>query len=275
MTLTPLLPTTLTYNIYASETIGIIDSGAGGLSIANSLVLLLPTHRFIYVADAAHLPYGQKTTEYLIERASKITRFLQSQNVRTIFVACHTLSATALPFLKELFPTVQYIDMVPGTIFKACATTNNKKVGVMATSATIASHLHKKLLLQTDSSLEVFEQACPLFVPLIEESASPDQLMSAIKTYLQPLLDQSVDTIILGCTHYPFIQRLLEEAAPHVTFISAANAFPNLKAENSASALKTTVHFVTTASCNYVQHAVTSYFKPTSLCTITYEAKDL
>ena len=259
--------------ISRTETIGIIDSGVGGLSVANGLIHLLPSHNFVYVADAAHLPYGQKSTEYLIERASRITKFLENQGIGTIVVACHTLSATALPFLKELFPHIQYIDLVPPTIDQALHNTKNKKIGIMATSATIASNLHKKLLLQADNSVEVFEQACPLFVQLIEQRATTDQLIPAIYTYLQPLLDEHVDTIILGCTHYPFIQRLLEEAAPQITFISAANAFPHFTTEKSEAPVKTNVHFVTTASREYVAQAIAAYFKPTNSCIITYKAE--
>lgn len=257
--------------IRASQTIGVIDSGIGGLSILNTLITLAPHHRFIYVADAAHLPYGQKSTEYLIERATRITRYFQKQGIVTIFVACHTLSATALPLLKKLFPTVTYIDMAPATTEKALKTTRNKRIGIMATTATIESHMHKKLLENTDSTVSTFEQACPLFVPLIEQQASPQELKVAIQVYLKPLLMENVDTIILGCTHYPFIQDQLQQEAPGITFISAANSFPEIVFEKDSTINKEKpfVNFVTTASRDYIKHAVEHCFVHSAICAFT------
>lgn len=259
--------------IKVSEPIGIIDSGVGGLSILNSLITLLPSHTFIYVADAAHLPYGQKSPDYLLDRATRITKFLQSQGVSTIFVACHTLSATVLSLLQLHFPTMTYIDMLPGTVHKASKLTKTKQIGVMATTATIASHTHKKLLQNIDVTLALHEQACPLFVELIEKRAPEQELDEAITSYLTPLLTQNVDTIILGCTHYPFIQTQLEQKAPHVTFVSAANTFPELSIKNDklVQSSQPTIRFITTASREYLKQAVTRYFEHHTTCTVSYE----
>jgi glutamate racemase len=238
------------------QKIGMLDSGVGGLSILNALIPFLPSQT-VYVADAAHLPYGQKTPEFLIDRATAITRFFESQGITTIFVACHTLSATAVAPLKILFPHITYVDLLPLTVTRALASTKNNRIGVMATPATIATHIHKKsILASTDLETTIIEQACPDFVPLVERKASPQECKAAIATYLTPLLAAEVDTIILGCTHYPFIQPLLEKQTPHITFISAANALPSFPTKVDHS----TIEFVTTASLDYIIQAVDHFF---------------
>jgi len=254
----------------SSKTIGVIDSGVGGLSILNNLINHYSNHNFVYVADAAHLPYGQKTPAYLMERATRITNYLQRQGITTIVVACHTLSSTVLPELQKLFPKVTYIDMVPPTIYKALEVTKNKRVGVMATTATIASSMHKKLLEKIDPKVMVYEQSCPLFVELIEKQAGIEELTNAIDLYLQPLLDSGVDTIILGCTHYPFIQDVLQKKAPTVTFVSAANNTLSGHISESFEPRATSVDFITSASSDYLTSAVRRYFKTQVTCTITY-----
>lgn len=255
------------------QKVGLLDSGVGGLSILNALLPVLAAD-YVYVADAAHLPYGEKTPEFLLERGLAITRFLQAQNISTIFVTCHTLSATVLHKLKVLVPEVQYVDMIPPTIIKAVHITRNNRIGIMATSATIKTGIHKKLLETEQDNLIVTEQACQQFVPLIENNSSEALLHEAIHTYLQPLMDQSVDTIILGCTHYPFIQPLLEKMAPTITFVSAANALSLCIPEGNYEPMgERSVRFVTTASHDYLATAVSRYFVPYSGCTFTLETK--
>lgn len=254
------------------QTIGVIDSGVGGLSILNNLIDRYSNHDFVYVADAAHVPYGQKTHAYLLERATRITRFLQEKNISTIVVACHTLSATVLPELQALFPEMKYVDMVPPTISKALEVTKNNRIGVMATNATIERSLHKKLLETADNKVMVYEQACPLFVDLIEKQACTEELNYAINLYLQPLLKNNIDTIILGCTHYPFIQDLLQKKAPYITFVNAADT-AQLESFSKYSEIKTPlINFITSASTDYLEKAVARYFKSSKKYKIQYTA---
>ncbi len=252
--------------------IGMLDSGVGGLSVLNALVPFLPTET-VYVADAAHLPYGQKTVEFLIERGTALTSFFESQGITTIFVACHTLSATAVTALQKLFPHITYVDLLPLTITRALTETENNRIGVMATQATINTHIHQRLLSETiiDTTTTLIEQPCPDFVPLIEKKASPKECQAAIDEYLTPLLTAEVDTIILGCTHYPFIQKLLEAQAPHITFVSAANSLPNF-AERADTP---SIHFVTTAPVSYIEQAVNHFFIKDHGCVITFESQEI
>ncbi len=251
--------------------IGMLDSGVGGLSVLNALVPFLPTET-VYVADAAYLPYGEKTVDFLIDRATAITLFFESLGITTIFIACHTLSATAAPTLKKLFPHITYIDLLPLTITQALAVTKNNRIGVMATPTTINTHIHQKLLNNTTTiTTTLIEQPCANFVPLIEKKASPQECRAAIDKYLTPLLATDVDTIILGCTHYPFIQDLLEAQAPHVTFISAANSLPPFKkAETTPS-----IHFITTAPLPYIEQAVDHFFIKNHGCEISFESREI
>lgn len=252
--------------------IGMLDSGIGGLSVLNALIPFLPPE-VVYIADAAHLPYGQKTADFLIERGIAITRFFESQGITTIFVACHTLSATAVPTLKLLFPHITYVDLLPLTIERAATLTQNNRLGVMATQATITTHIHKKILKELSVTIPttLIEQPCPDFVPLIERKATPQEYEQAINQYLTPLLIAEVDTIILGCTHYPFIQKLLEEKAPYITFISAANSLPAFEKSSTPS----TIHFVTTAPIEYMQNGTETYLTQNHEHTITFESQKI
>ena len=149
------------------QKIGIFDSGIGGISILNKL---LQSHvsDFLYVADTAYLPYGNKSAKLLQKRSKMITQFFISQKITTIVIACHTSSATTLCFLKKNFPQVTFIDMIPPTINQACIVSENKKVGLIATHATIKTHAHKKYLHKINSNIMLYEQPCPLLVPMIE-----------------------------------------------------------------------------------------------------------
>ncbi len=209
-------------HIQRKKTIGFFDSGVGGLSILNKC-LNLKVKALVYFADTKYLPYGNKTPEFLLERAIFITNHFLQQNIDTIVVACHTSSATTLSQLQNLFPQVTYIDMLIPTINIALEKTESGRIGIMATQTSIDSHVHKKLLLDRNSKLFIFEQPCPDFVPLIEAQASEKKLNNAIRKYLKPLLSNHIDTLILGCTHYAFLEKLIQKQAPTLKLISAAN----------------------------------------------------
>jgi glutamate racemase len=202
-----------------SKTIGIFDSGIGGLSILKTL-LDSPISEFVYIADTAYLPYGQQSKETLLERGRVITQLFLDRGITTIVVACHTSSATTLPTLIKKFPQVTFIDMLEPTITKAAQETKNNKVGVFATPATIASHSHKKLFQKAAPEIQVVEQPCPKLVPLIEAD-NQTELVKAVHEYLEPMKKAGVDTLILGCTHYAFIADMVQQIAPELQLVSA------------------------------------------------------
>lgn len=177
----------------------------------------------VYFGDTKYLPYGNKTPEFLLERGIFITQHFLAQKIDTIVIACHTSSATTLPQLQNLFPQVTYIDMLAPTINIALEKTNSGRIGIMATQATVNSHIHKKLLLDRNSTVSVFEQPCPDFVPLVESQDPENKLETTIQKYLKPLLKNKIDTLILGCTHYAFLEKDIQKKAPELSLISAAN----------------------------------------------------
>ena len=257
------------------HTLGLFDSGIGGISILNEL-LHLPIAHYVYVADAAHLPYGEKSVDYLIERGKKITEFFIEQNIFTIVIACHTSSATSLKKLEELFPQVTYIDMLPLTTDSALGKTHNNNIGVMATNATIATHAHNILLQQKNPTVHVTELGCPLFVPLIESQASDTQINNAINDYLIPFKADTVDTIILGCTHYAFIQQQIEINAQEVQVISAASCckeiIKNHKIAISNESKK--IQFLTSGSQDALEKSLQKYLITTGNISFTLSVLD-
>jgi glutamate racemase len=203
------------------EKIGIFDSGIGGLSI---LKVLLDSEysNFVYAADTAYLPYGEKSPEILIERGHIITQLFLKHNITTIIVACHTSSATTLPTLQKAYPHLTFIDMLLPTITAACNTTKNNLIGVFATAATIKSGLHKKLLQEHNHNITIIEKACPLLVPLIEnENSTTQEIEKILQDYLAPIIAAKADTLILGCTHYAFLKEHLKKLAPQLQLVCA------------------------------------------------------
>lgn len=209
-------------NIITDTSIGVFDSGIGGLSVLNALKTY-PFKKIIYAADTAHLPYGEKTPEFLQERAIAIVELMKSHGVKTIVIACHTSSTTTLPLLLKRYPEITFIDMLEPTIIAALNNTKNKKVGVMATARTIATGHHKARLLDYNKSIKVYESACPKLVNLLESNGQLHELNAAIDEYLTPLLAEKIDTLILGCTHYAFLKDLIKAKVPRLTLVSADN----------------------------------------------------
>lgn len=204
--------------------IGLFDSGIGGLTVLKDL-LELPHAEFLYVADTANVPYGQKTPEQILQFSTAITHFLISQKIDALVIACHTSSALALPQLQKTFPTLPIIGTIMQTMMHATKQTKNGRIGIMATQASINSHLHKKELLAISPDLEIFEVACPKLVPLIEAPTRDENLLEqALLEYLTPLIKENIDTLILGCTHYPLLaQEIQKIIGDHVTLISSGS----------------------------------------------------
>ncbi len=202
--------------------LGIFDSGLGGLSVAKELQdkLAVP---YTYIADTAHVPYGDKPIDLIEQYCLNICNYLMNEyQVEAIIIACHTVSSVALPFLKQKFPTISFIGMVD-LVCRQAVTDSSGKIGVMATKTTIASHKHKELIVMYNPTVQVFEQACPNLVPLIEQfPRNQANLELAVYEYLQLFIDNKVDTIVLGCTHYAIIVDLIKKLYPMpVNLVSA------------------------------------------------------
>lgn len=189
-----------------SAPIGVFDSGVGGLTVAREIMRQIPNERLVYFGDTARVPYGNKSKETVTKYSKQIIRFLRKQNVKAIVVACNTASAYALEEIeKEL--DIPIIGVVKPGAKVAAETTRNKKVGVIATAGTIQSQIYTEYIQGIQKDIQVIGKACPLFVPLVEEGLLEDPVTDEIATrYLNELKDIDIDTLILGCTHYPLIR---------------------------------------------------------------------
>ncbi|MCM1039962.1 MAG: glutamate racemase [Roseburia sp.] len=186
--------------------IGVFDSGVGGLTVAREIMRQLPNERIVYFGDTARLPYGSKSRETITRYSRQIVRFLQTQEVKAIVIACNSASACALDVLEEEVQ-LPVIDVIRPGAKTALAATHNGKIGVIATEATIRSNMYKRYIEEHDTSVSVIGKACPLFVPLVEEGLWEDPVTDEIAgRYLAELIDIDIDTLILGCTHYPLIR---------------------------------------------------------------------
>ncbi|MBF0541839.1 MAG: glutamate racemase [Nitrospirae bacterium] len=186
--------------------IGIFDSGLGGLTVLKEIQELLPNENIIYLGDTARVPYGIRTPETIIKYSLSNTNFLIKKDIKLLVVACNTSSATSLESIREEFniPVIGVIE--PGAKMAASVTTN-RNIGVIGTDATIKSSAYSKAIHSLNSSIEVTERPCPLFVPLIEEGWLNDPVTEAVaKRYLE---NMTVDTLVLGCTHYPLIKEVI------------------------------------------------------------------
>ena len=186
--------------------IGVFDSGVGGLTVAREIMRQLPNERIVYFGDTARVPYGNKSPETITRFSRQIVRFLQMQDVKAIVVACNSASACAVSELEKEVE-LPIIDVVRPGAKTAIGATKNDKIGVIATEATIGSGIYSRYIKENDSDAMVLSKACPLFVPLVEEGLWEDPVTDEIAgRYLAELIDVGIDTLILGCTHYPIIR---------------------------------------------------------------------
>lgn len=204
--------------------IGIFDSGVGGLSVLQRLRRLLPDEDLIYLADQAHVPYGPRPDAEVLQFSQRITQFLLAQNVKLVVVACNRASAAALTALRHAFPGVPFVGMEPA-VKPAVQHTKTGKVGVLATVGTLQSERYASLMTRFARHLTVYEDPCLGLVDLIEagqvDGPETEKLLHRV---VEPMLAQGVDTLVLGCTHYPFIRPLLEHIAPAAAIIDPAPA---------------------------------------------------
>ncbi|HEX2866445.1 MAG TPA: glutamate racemase [Ignavibacteriales bacterium] len=191
--------------------IGVFDSGIGGLTVVKRISSILPTENIVYFGDTARVPYGSKSNATVVEYSLQDAAFLMSKNVKVIVVACNTASAVALEDLRKHFhvPVIGMIE--PGAAF-ALKNSVNGKIGVIGTNTTINNHAYSKAIHHLNPDVEVFEKACPLFVPLAEEGWIDHKATYLIaEEYLKELKDAKIDTLVLGCTHYPILYKVIQD----------------------------------------------------------------
>lgn len=203
--------------------IGVFDSGVGGLTVAREIMRQIPNERIIYFGDTARVPYGSKSKETVTRFSEQIVRFLRTFQVKTIVVACNTASAYALDALEKEID-IPIIGVLKPGAKAAMEATNNGRIGVIATEATIGSGMYYQYIKELNEKVTIYGKACPLFVPLIEEGLWEDPVTDEIaRRYLTELIDIDIDTLILGCTHYPLIRSTLGRiAGGKVTLVNPA-----------------------------------------------------
>ena len=203
--------------------IGVFDSGVGGLTVVREIMRNLPDERIVYFGDTARVPYGSKSKNTVIRYSRQIVHFLEAQQVKAIVIACNTASALALDTIEKEID-LPIIGVVKPGAQMAVETTQNKRVGVIATESTIQSGLYQQLITEADPAITVYGKPCPLFVPLVEEGWTKDPITEEVaRRYLAEVLDQDIDTLIMGCTHYPLLRSLLRKVVGEkVTLVNPA-----------------------------------------------------
>ena len=203
--------------------IGVFDSGIGGLTVAHALMTALPDEQIVYFGDTARLPYGTKSSATVAGYAAQITEFLLKRDVKMLVVACNTMAAVALPVITGMSP-VPVVDVLDAGARAAAQASRIGRVGVLATLTTIHSGAYEKAIHAYRPDFVVVSQACPLFAPLVEEGwlDHPVTELTA-KEYLRPVLLEGVDTLVLGCTHYPLLKPLLRRlVGPQTSLVDSA-----------------------------------------------------
>jgi glutamate racemase len=197
--------------LHPEQPIGLFDSGIGGLTVYKRVRQQLPNERLIYLGDLARLPYGNRSRETITSYAKKCAHFLQEREIKLLVIACNTVSSVAYDRLRSDLPC-PVVGMIEPAAQAAVRSTRNGRIGVIGTRATIGSESYRKAILALNPKMEVFTAACPLFVPLVEEGITNGPMVTlALDRYLPLLKEQGVDTVILGCTHYPLLEQPIRE----------------------------------------------------------------
>ena len=194
-----------------NQPVGVFDSGVGGLSVLRAMRQLMPEEPVIYFADQVHVPYGPRSLEQVRDFSEAITRFLLDQGARLIVVACNTASAAALHYLREKFSDISFVGMEPA-VKPAAEHTQSGLVGVLATPTTFQSALYASVLERFANGVQVLQDTCPGLVGQIEGgNLDGEETHAILENALRPMLDRGIDTVVLGCTHYPFVIPLIEQ----------------------------------------------------------------
>jgi glutamate racemase len=206
--------------------IGIFDSGVGGLTVQRAVMEALPALDTVYLGDTARVPYGTKSAEVVTQYSLRNARFLIRQEIEMLVVACNTASAVALPALRAELP-IPVLGVVEPGARAAARESRSGRIGVIGTQGTVASGAYQAAILAARPGAEVLARPCPLFVPLAEEGWTDpaDEVLRVVaRRYLSPLLEARIDTLVLGCTHYPLLKAAIAEALPGVRLVDSAEA---------------------------------------------------
>lgn len=205
--------------------IGIFDSGLGGLTVFKEIAAQLPGESLIYFGDSGRAPYGTKSSDTVIKFTLQNIRFLLTHDIKMIVIACNTMSAHSYEIVKKNLD-LPVIEVIGAGARAAVAETKNKKIGVIGTTATVNSCAYKKAISDLDTSIEIYQKACPLFVPLVEEGQEwweNDITYQVAQEYLKPMKETGVDTLVLGCTHYPLLKNTIAKVmGDDVKLVSSA-----------------------------------------------------
>lgn len=194
-----------------NKSIGVFDSGLGGLTAVKQIMQELPNESIIYFGDTGRVPYGTRSRDTILKYTRSDIRFLRTFDVKVIVIACGTASSAALPMIKDEF-NIPIVGVIDAAVYAAVRATRNKKIGVIGTSGTIKSGEYEKQINEYDSSMQVFAKACPLFVPIVESGHFNTPVTRLlVEEYLEEIRSEGVDTLILGCTHYPLLQEAIHE----------------------------------------------------------------
>lgn len=205
------------------RSIGIFDSGVGGLTVLREIMQALPQEDTLYYGDTARVPYGTKSPETVTRYAGEIASFLMKRDIKLLVVACNTASAVALPTLKRMLP-IPVVGVIEPGARRAVEVTHSGRIGVIGTTGTIRSSAYTRAIKRMKPDAEVLTRACPLFVPLAEEGWVDNQIARlTAETYLLELKEAAVDTLVLGCTHYPLLKSMIADVmGPNVVLVDSA-----------------------------------------------------
>ena len=203
--------------------IGVFDSGLGGLTVVKALKALLPYESILYFGDTARLPYGVKSEELVRQYSKQITNFLIKKNAKMIIVACNTATAMALSTLKNDFKNIPIIGVIDPGSEQAILKTSSGKVGVIGTIATINSKAYDKSIKEKNAEIDLISKACPLFVPFVEEGLTDGKAINEVAKHYLFSFNNNVDTLILGCTHYPLLRNIISKNTKQITLIDSAS----------------------------------------------------
>lgn len=216
-----------------SHPIGVFDSGVGGLTVVRALMERLPFEDIVYFGDTARVPYGVKSVDTIKHFTGQITEFLLEKNVKLLIIACNTMAAVAADVVKQLALDVPVLDVIEAGARNAVAQTRSNAIGVIGTPTTVNSNAYARSIHHLNPNVRVYSQACPLFVPLVEEGwlDHPVTRLTA-QEYLKPVLVEKIDTLVLGCTHYPLLKPLLQDlAGPQIQLVDSAVAMADQTAQ--------------------------------------------
>ncbi|WP_434776953.1 glutamate racemase [Neisseria sp. Ec49-e6-T10] len=221
-------------NNHNDRPIGVFDSGVGGLTVVRALMERLPLENIVYFGDTARVPYGVKSRTTIETYTQQIVQFLLQQDVKAMVIACNTIAAVAADKVKNMAGNMPVLDVINAGANAALNATKTGKIGVIATSTTVNSNAYARAIHAQSAQTRVVSQACPLLVPLVEEGWLDHEVTRlTCKEYLKPILSEHVDTLVLGCTHYPLLKPLIAEEAPNITLVDSAIT----TAEDTAQAL--------------------------------------